>query len=252
MAAGRPAGPAARLTVAYEGTGFVGWARQPGLRSVEGELRRALETVRREPTPLTVAGRTDAGVHAVAQVVSHQGEPANPRAINALLPADMAVTASDSMPAGFDARNDATSRAYRYRLETSQIRPVEGRKSELWWPRTFDRQLLDAYAEQLVGRPDMTAFTPTNGRHVHFKRTVTHSEWHWTGSRGDFMIEADAFLHQMIRILVGTMLDFATAGKSPEEFAQLLSGRPRAEAGRTAPVHGLTLIGVGYGSSVLD
>src|SRR5689334_7606406 len=101
-----------RLTIEYDGTAFRGWAKQPGQRTVQGELERALEVVRREPTPLTVAGRTDAGVHAWAQVASHPGEPADARSINALLPDDVAVLASESAPEGFDARSDATSRTY--------------------------------------------------------------------------------------------------------------------------------------------
>src|SRR5579875_1889862 len=144
MESARPApprvdGPAARLLIQYDGTDFAGWARQPGRRTVQGELERALATVlRRATVPVTVAGRTDAGVHALAQVASYPGEPARVEGLNALLPPDVSVLGCERAADGFSARHDATSRAYRYRLLVRGVRsPFESRIT-LHWPHRVD------------------------------------------------------------------------------------------------------------------
>ena len=233
----------ARLLLEYDGTEFAGWARQPGLRTVQETVEGALATVMRREVTLTVAGRTDRGVHARGQVASHEGEPAALRNVNALLPADVAVLASEAAPDGFDARRDARSRTYRYRLHTrSSPSPFE-RNRALWWPRPLDRAALDACAAALPGTHDFTAFTPTETDHVRFERDVMRAEW--KDEPGDvlaFWIEADTFMRHMVRVLVGTMLE----GIAPERFAELLEGRPRSAAGATAPAHGLYLESVAY------
>jgi tRNA pseudouridine38-40 synthase len=243
------AGSASRLLVEYDGTDFAGWARQPGARTIQGELERALAVVLRREAPLTVAGRTDAGVHAVAQVASHPGTPAPSRSLNALLPADVAVLASAAAAAGFDARRDATSRAYRYRLLVREVRSPFERRVALHWPYGLDRGALHACAAQLPGAHDFTAFTPTQTDHVHFIRRVRSARWEADPAdpgRLEFVIEADAFMRHMVRVLVGTMLEAASGRRHPDSFAELLGGRSRSAAGPTAPPHGLTLIGVGY------
>jgi tRNA pseudouridine38-40 synthase len=242
-------GPVARLLVQYDGTDFSGWARQPGRRTVQGELERALQVVlRRDPVQLTVAGRTDAGVHALGQVASHAGEPAPVQGLNALLPRDVSVLRSEPAPAGFSARHDATSRGYRYRLLARPVRSPFEVRTALHWPHRVDLDGLHACAAALVGTHDFTAFTPTETDHVRFEREVMAARWAHDRSADhlDFLIEGDAFMRGMVRALVGTMLQVASGRRPVASFVELLGGRPRSEGGQTAPPHGLTLLGVGY------
>jgi tRNA pseudouridine38-40 synthase len=196
--------------------------------------------------PVTVAGRTDAGVHAWAQVASHDGPPASVRALNALLPDDVAVLASEAVAPGFDARRDATSRAYCYRVLVRPERSAHERGRALWWPHRLDRAALDTCAAALTGEHDFTAFTPTETDHVRFERIVHAAAWRACGDVLEFWIEADAFMRSMNRVLVGTMLEVAGGRRPIADFATLLDGAPRARAGATAPPHGLYLAGVGY------
>lgn len=245
---------ATKLVLEYDGRAFAGWARQPGRRTVQQELERALAVVlRREAVPLTVAGRTDAGVHAWGQVASYEGPPARAGSLNALLPDDVAVLSSEAVAPGFSARHDATSRAYCYRVLARHERSAFERGRALWWPHAVDRDALDACAAALVGTHDFTAFTPTETEHVRFERDVRCAAWR--EERDDvlaFWIEADAFMRNMNRVLVGTMLEVAGGRRSVEDFVALLEGAPRSRAGKTAPPHGLYLAGVGYdGRAVL-
>ncbi|MEX2252995.1 MAG: tRNA pseudouridine(38-40) synthase TruA [Thermoleophilaceae bacterium] len=239
----------ARLDLAYDGAGFAGWARQPGKRTVEGELRAAFERIRGEPIDLTVAGRTDAGVHARGQVVSHPGEPIPEYSLNGVLAPDVRVLASEAAPDGFDARRDARSRTYRYRIETAKVPSPFERGRALHWPRPFDCGVLDACAAALSGRNNFTAFTKAQTEHRHFEREILRAEWiEEDYSTLAFWIEADSFLRHMVRTLVGTMLMLAADPQvgGMERFERLLSGRPREEAGDTAAAHGLYLESVTY------
>jgi tRNA pseudouridine38-40 synthase len=237
----------ARLRIEYDGGGFAGWARQPGLRTVQGLLEEAIEAARGEAVPLTVAGRTDAGVHARGQVASHPGEPVPAGRLNATLPGDVSVLASDPAPEGFDARRDARARTYRYRvLARAAPSPFE-RGRALHWPHDVDGEALAACAAATVGTHDFTAFTPTQSDHVRFERHVFRAEW--TAADGgvlEFWIEADTFMRHMVRTLVGTMLGVAGGRASTADFERLVAGRPRSEAGETAPAHGLYLESVRY------
>jgi tRNA pseudouridine38-40 synthase len=206
-------------------------------------VEEALATVLRRPAGLTVAGRTDSGVHARGQVASHVGEPAPVRNLNALLPGDVSVLASERVADDFDARRDARSRTYRYRVLTRAAPSPFERGRALWWPRPLDRAELAACAAGLTGRHDFTAFTPTDTDHVRFERDVLRAEWlEEPGGVLAFRIEADTFMRHMVRILVGTMLE----GVSPDRLGRLLEGACRSEAGATAPAHGLYLESVRY------
>jgi tRNA pseudouridine38-40 synthase len=237
-----------RLRIEYDGSAFNGWARQPGgVRTVQGELETALATLRSgEPVDLTVAGRTDRGVHAWGQVASYAGEPVRLEGLNALLPADIAVHAMEAAAPGFDARRDATSRTYCFRVLHRLARSPFEQGRALHWPYRVDEQALDACAAALVGIHDFTAFTPTETDHVRFERDVLGAEWRRAGDLLEFWIEADAFLRHMNRVLIGTMLQVAGGRRELDSFTALLEGRPREEAGPTAPPGGLYLAAVAY------
>ncbi len=256
---------------------------------MQGEVERALGVLlRRTDVALTVAGRTDAGVHAWSQVASYAGEPVSVDGLNALLPDDVSVLTCRTAHTDFDARRDATSRAYCYRVLVRRARGALERGRMLHWPRRVDVGLLSECAQALVGVHDFTAFTPAETEHVRFARSVLVASWRGGGggvgaggaSYGaglvgggggggamgascgaglvggggglrssdvlEFWIEADAFMRHMNRVLVGTMLEVGGGRRSLSSFTALLEGRPRRDAGPTAPAHGLHLVGVGY------
>ena len=235
-----------KLTLEYDGTGFHGWAAQPGLRTVEGELKIGLDAVFPRWSALALAGRTDAGVHALGQVASADAEGGPPpecaaEALNAALPDDVAVLASEAAAPDFHARHSARSRSYRYRIWRRRApSPFEARRS--WWlPRHLDIDRLGESASLLVGEHEFRAFTPTDTQHEAFTRNVEAAAWRADGDVVAFEITADSFLRHMVRTLVGTMVAFP-----PERIAALLDGACRTDAGATAPPWGLYLVGATY------
>jgi tRNA pseudouridine38-40 synthase len=238
-----------KLTLEYDGTGFHGWARQPGLRTVEGVVREAFDTVFPRWEALAVAGRTDTGVHATGQVASLTvggGPPSASAAaaLSAVLPDDVAVVTAVEAPDGFHARFWARSRSYRYRVRVGDRRPALDARRVLWWPRPIDLDALAGAAGALSGEHDFRAFTPTETQHDVFRRNVRTAAWQKDGDELDFTITADSFLRHMVRTLVGTMLE--SGPLAAERVAALLDGLPRSEAGATAPPWGLYLENVEY------
>jgi tRNA pseudouridine38-40 synthase len=247
-----------RLDLAYEGTAYRGWARQPGHVTVQGLLEEALATVLREPVCLSVAGRTDAGVHAWAQVASFSCArddlvPERLRlSLNALLPPDVAVLRVSPARSGFAAR-EAVSRSYRYDLWATVVKPVRER-AFVWTVRAeLDGTALRAAAGLLPGRRDFAALTPSAGLYHSCVREVTAAAWNDVGRTPDgegrrwrFEITAGSFLYNMVRVAVGSMVDVAQGRMTLEEFGEALAAGERHRMGQTAPPRGLSLVAVAY------
>jgi tRNA pseudouridine38-40 synthase len=244
-----------RLDLQYDGAGFHGWAVQPGVRTVQGNLEEALATVVGSPVPsLVVAGRTDAGVHARRQVVSLSLPDGLDLArlrhsLDALTTSDLSLAAVTRVAPGFDARRDALWRSYRYFLSpTLSASPFLRRYS--WhapWP--LDWEAMQKAASLVVGRHDLTAFTPTETEHVHFRRTVLACRWHRRCDLAWLEVKAPTFLRHTVRTLVGTMVEVGRGKRSIDSMATLLNGALRTAAGETAPPHGLFLWRVSYPES---
>jgi tRNA pseudouridine38-40 synthase len=241
-----------RLTLEYDGSGFAGWARQPDRRTVEGTVGDALDALwPGSAATLAVAGRTDAGVHASHQVLSVvvEGGPPAGRAADALrslLAGDIAVISAREARPGFHARFSALARRYEYRVLARRARSPLRAARALHHPSPIDRAALDACAALALGEHDFRAFTPAATPGARTRRHVTACEWSGDGDELVLSIEADAFLHHMVRTLVGTMLQAARGARDVGSFARLLEGSARDTAGPTAPPHALTLTGVRY------
>jgi tRNA pseudouridine38-40 synthase len=246
-----------RLDLAYDGTDFHGWAPQPQCRTVAGVLTEALGRVfgPSAVSGLTVAGRTDAGVHATGQVC-HVDLPADRwhrvgdtlvRRLAGLLPPDVRVTAATAVPAEFDARFSALARRYRYRVGDAPygVDPLQ-RRYTLAWPRPLDVSRLREAAAGLIGEHDFAAFCRRREGATTI-RTLTQLDWH-RDADGVLVatVVADAFCHSMVRSLVGALLAVGDGRRPPHWPRELLSRGARASEVQVAPPHGLTLVGVDY------
>lgn len=252
MAAGRTR---IRIDVAYDGTEFTGWAKQPGLRTCQGLLENALETVVRQPVPVTVAGRTDAGVHALGQV-AHFDAPDGiadidrlPRRLNSLMRAsDIAVLRASAAPAGFDARFSATYRRYRYRLQLDTRNPLT--KDAAHWRRELAPHAMQETAELLTGLHDFAAFCKAREGATTI-RELREFSWRFVETDGpgrlfEAHVLADAFCHSMVRSLVGACVAVGEGRLGLAAAESLLQERKRSSAIPLMPANGLTLMEVGY------
>jgi tRNA pseudouridine38-40 synthase len=241
-----------RLDLAYDGTGFRGWAAQRNERTIEGELRTALEKVLGAAPRLSVAGRTDAGVHARGQVASFELEGTTDlarlqRAVNSMLGPEIVVTAAGIASEGFDARFSASAREYRYRIDVGPWPdPFEARYV---WHRQGELSLaaMRTAARELLGEHDFASFCrrPPDDRST--VRRLERLAVARQGSRLEISTRANAFLHQMVRSLVGTLVAVGEGSRRSDEMSQILAARDRAAAGPVAPALGLTLERVVYG-----
>jgi tRNA pseudouridine38-40 synthase len=242
-----------KLTLAYDGTRYAGWQVQPNGPSVQAEVERALEALRRAPLRVTAAGRTDAGVHALAQVCSFPEERPLPLAayrkgMNALLPEDVAVVEASVEPDGFDARRSARGKRYRYRIENRETRFPIGRQYAWQLFRPLDPDALRRAAALLAGRHDFAAFQAADCEAHHAVRDLGRLEV--LGERGgtvEVVAEATAFVKHMVRNLVGTLVEVGLGRREPDWAGEVLASRDRTRAGPTAPAHGLCLEEVFYG-----
>jgi tRNA pseudouridine38-40 synthase len=241
-----------RLTLAYDGTGFHGWASQPGVRTIEGVVGEALARLFPQVPRLSVAGRTDAGVHASGQVASFDApaatDPARVQsALNGMLAPEVVVVDARVAPAGFDARHSATGREYRYRIDTTPV-PDPFTARFVWHRpgRLSTGRMRDA-ARLLVGEHDFASFCRAPKLPASTVRTIRTLAVSARGRRVEIRAEADGFLHQMVRSLVGTLVAVGEGRIAAGSIDAVLRARSRAAAGPVAPPHGLCLVRVSYG-----
>ncbi|WP_037270175.1 tRNA pseudouridine(38-40) synthase TruA [Kibdelosporangium aridum] len=235
-----------RLDIAYDGTDFSGWARQPARRTVCGVLEDTLAQVLRLPSVrLTVAGRTDAGVHATGQV-AHVDLPSVPEAyrLNRALPGDVRILGVSEVSPDFDARFSALRRHYTYRVSSAVVSPLQ-RNHIVAWPRPLDLSLINAAAQTLLGTHDFVAFCKRREGATTI-RELQRLDWHRSGDVLVAEVSADAFCHSMVRSLVGALLAVGE-GKRPVDWpAKLLTAKARSSEVTVAPAHGLILTKVDY------
>jgi tRNA pseudouridine38-40 synthase len=242
-----------RIDCAYDGTAFAGWARQPGQRTVQGDLEQALATVLRLPEPpaLTVAGRTDAGVHARGQVChldsAEEAPPGLVGRLNGLLAPDLRVREVRRAPAGFDARFSAESRRYAYRVTDGFADPLH-RHDTLAWPRPLDEDAMNHAAAPLLGEHDFAAYCRRREGATTIRRLLRldAARDFADSERLVVTVVADAFCHSMVRALVGALLAVGEGRREPSWPAAVLRGGSRDPAVQVAPAHGLTLEAVDY------
>ena len=242
------------LGIEYDGSRFLGWQTQPGGGTVQDSLEAALAVIAAERVAVTCAGRTDRGVHALEQVVHFDSAAARPhsawvRGVNALLPDSVGVLWSKGVPADFHARYSARARVYRYVLLNRAVRPALAARHVGWCHAPLDVPAMRAAAEQVLGEHDFSAFRSAECQASTPVRTLQALDIEQRGERIDFVLRANAFLHHMVRNLVGTLIDVGRRKHAPEWVRELLESRNRARAAPTFAAEGLYLEAVEYEAS---
>ncbi|MEM9354356.1 MAG: tRNA pseudouridine(38-40) synthase TruA [Planctomycetota bacterium] len=243
--------PTWKLTLAYEGTGFCGWQRQPQQRTVQGALEAAWREVTDEQPQVTAASRTDSGVHAEGQVVALVTEAsldaADVRgALNAKLPEDAAVVAVEAAPDNFHATHDSIGKRYRYRVYNARVRPVAERRFVWHVPQPLDEAAMHRAGQALVGRHDFASFESAGSERESTVRTIRAVEVTRSGEEVSIEVEGDGFLYNMVRIIAGTLVEAGRGLREESWVAEALAACDRRAAGQTAPPQGLCLLRVFY------
>ena len=242
-----------KLTLAYDGTRFVGWQRQAQGLSIQGLVEEALARLEGAPVTVHGAGRTDAGVHALGQVASAEIKAAHAvevivRALNANLPPEIRVTCVEEAAPGFHARFSARAKTYRYVIRNAAILSPFERAYAWHIPDALDRDAMQEAAAALVGTHDFSAFRSAGSEVTSTTRTMTRAGFARQDDPGllTFEITGDGFLRHMVRAIVGTLVETGRGQRPASSMSVLLAGRGRTEAGATAPPHGLFLVRVDY------
>ena len=243
--------PTFKVTLEYDGTNYHGWQIQPDVPTIQRELEAVIRQVSQQPTDVIGAGRTDAGVHALGQV-AHFSTPARLtadewlRALNGLLSQDIAVLSVEEVPDSFHARFAAKSKLYRYRILTRVHRSALGRNKILHYPNPLDLDAMETAARSLIGTHDFSSFqgSPTDTENP--VCTITRLTVDRFGDEVIFEVEANRLLKQMVRHLVGTLLEVGRGKLKTGDVAEILAAQDRTKAGPTAPAHGLYLVKVDY------
>ena len=240
-----------KLVLEYDGTAYHGWQVQPGLDTIQGRLEAVLSRLAGPPVHVMGAGRTDAGVHAAGQVASCAMDVrlenlSLRRALNALLPKDIVVTAVEPAPAAFDARRSARSKTYRYTLLRRGYPSALHARFSLYVPHDLDLHAMSEAAGCLLGTHDFSAFRAGTCAAATPVRTISRASWQVEGDLWRFEIDGNAFLQHMVRIIVGTLLEVGRGRRRPADISGILASRDRRRAGKTAPPHGLCLVAVKY------
>jgi tRNA pseudouridine38-40 synthase len=244
-----------KLTIAYDGTRFAGWQVQPDKPTVQGSIEAAWREITQEDVRISAAGRTDAGVHALGQVAGLTTETrlSNDdlvRALNAVLPEDVAILSVEPAPAGFHATRDATSKRYRYQIHNGRAPSVFDRHYAWHYPQPLDAESMHAAGQVLVGRHDFSSFETAGSERPDSIRTITElsvsrdSNQHV--DRVTLEVAGDGFLYNMVRTVVGTLVEVGKGARGVGWPAEVLAARDRRQAGQTAPPQGLFLVRVDY------
>lgn len=243
-----------KLTIAYDGTAYAGWQIQPTEPTVQAVIETAWHEITREQIRVMAAGRTDAGVHALGQVVGLSTETSLStadlhRGLNAVLPEDVAVVEVEEAPENFHATYDARRKTYRYQIHNGRTPDVFNRRYVWHYPQPLDADKMHAAAQALAGKHDFASFESAGSERPDSVRTLFAVDVKRDSDRITIEVTGDGFLYNMVRGIVGTLYEVGRGAREPDWVAEVLAGRDRKKAGPNAPAHGLVLMRVDYGDS---